>query len=147
MVPSRSQPSWTFIISTGLVLLAACLKSGPPPKPAEQITADPLQEKLKLGLAEIWKVYLLEGEARALDLASARGLRVEGERVSVYIYTKEEPAKLYTSQLEQLGLEEFLASSLSNLIEAMIRVPQLKTIAEQDFVVYLAPSPEISLEH
>jgi len=102
--------------------------------------------KLKQGLAALVDTYNCEGEQSAIVFASEKGIALEQGRVPVHIYATGDRSEAFVADLRELGLDNFQASSLHNIVWASLPLGRLQELAEQDFVVYIDPAATTRVE-
>ena len=138
--------TWAFscVVFVLLVCIASCQKRDTEGKqdPHEGVSTVSVSSKLKQGLAGLVQVYDREGEQSAIVFAEENGMAIEGNRVSVRVYTMGTSSDVFVDDLRGLGIDQFRVSSLNNAIHANVTMEQLAVLAEQDFVVYVAPTPK-----
>jgi hypothetical protein len=85
------------------------------------------------------EVYKCDGEAASESFALDNGWTVENGEMGVLIHTKGMSGEVYVDELNALGIDQYAASSLSNVIRVTVPIGQLPELAEQEFVLSIVP--------
>jgi hypothetical protein len=130
-----------------LASLSACnLNEDQTDAQPEETCASIASDKLMQGLADLVDTFYCEGEQSAIVFAKRNGITLEQGRVPVHIYTRGDRSEAFVADLDELGIEEFNASSLHNIAWANLPIERLQELAEQDFVIYIVPEPTTVIE-
>lgn len=137
--------SFSTAVAVFLLLIASLSACNPDDAqtetPQDQACASIASAKLKQGLATLVDTYACEGEQSATVFATENGIDMEEGRVQVHIYTAGDRSEAFAADLKELGLDEFNASSLHNIVWANLPIEKLQELAGQEFVIYIVPVP------
>lgn len=103
----------------------------------------PQREKLKLGLADLVRVYQQTDLDGAASFAHERSIQLDEGAVLVWVHLWGDKGKTFEGDLQKLGVSRMFASSLTNVIEGYIPVRRLEEVAKLPYVQYITPAPTI----
>lgn len=118
----------------------------PVPSPVPSSVAPGVSARLKQGMDAIMAAYLRDGISDALAVAESQGLEVQEATIPVYVYTTGQPGSAFTDELDSLGIETYNPSASSSFIFARVTLPQLQELAQKEFVRYITPPAETTVD-